>query len=120
MCGYCCKLIFYASLYSLSKGIKAISRYKKLSKGTAQVLAGAKKLALEEVSAFFGIAEEAFDAGTLVAEICSLDEQVCNAKNEKQLREAAKTFEHVVEAFGLIAVMSFMDVIGHKLKKRES
>ena len=38
-------------------------------------------------------------------------------QNEKQLREAAKTFEHVVEAFGLIAVMSFMDVIGHKLKK---
>lgn len=79
----------------------------------------AEKLAAPELMAFFGTYGDAFDIIAFIEAVCNFYEQATNARNEIQLREAGKTFERVVETFGLVAVMGFMDVVGHKMKKAE-
>ena len=79
----------------------------------------AKKLALPELLTFFGTVGDAFDVAACVGAICSFDEQVRNAKNEEHLKLAGKTWEKVVETFGLVAVMTFMNVVGRKMKKSD-
>ena len=79
----------------------------------------AKKLALPELFIFFGTVGDAFDVAACVGAICSFDEQVKNAKNEEHLKLAGKTWEKVVETFGLVAVMTFMNVVGRKMKKSD-
>lgn len=79
----------------------------------------AKKFALPELLTFFGTVGDAFDVAAFIGAICSFDEQVKNAKNEEHLKLAGKTWEKVVETFGLVAVMSFMNILGNKMKKTE-
>ena len=79
----------------------------------------AEKLALPELMTFFGTYGDAFDIAAFIVAVCDFYEQATNARNKTQLKEAAKTFERVVEAFGLVAVMGFMDAVGHKMKKAD-
>lgn len=79
----------------------------------------AKKIALPELLTFFGTVGDAFDVAAFIGAICSFDEQVKNAKNEEHLKLAGKTWEKVVETFGLLAVMTFMNILGNKMKKAE-
>ena len=79
----------------------------------------AEKLALSELMTFFGTYGDAFDIAAFIVAVCDFYEQATNARNKTQLKEAAKTFERVVETFGLVAVMGFMDAVGHKMKKAE-
>lgn len=79
----------------------------------------AEKLAVPELMAFFGTYGDAFDIMAFIEAVCDFYEQATNARNETQLKEAAKTFERVVEAFGLVAVMGFMNAVGHKMKKAD-
>ena len=79
----------------------------------------AKKFALPELLTFFGTVGDAFDVAAFIGAVCSFDEQVKNAKNEEHLKLAGKTWEKVVETFGLVAVMTFMNVVGRKMKKAE-
>ena len=79
----------------------------------------AKKFALPELLTFFGTVGDAFDVAAFIGAVCSFDEQVKNAKNEEHLKLAGKTWEKVVETFGLVAVMTFMNVVGRKMKKSD-
>lgn len=79
----------------------------------------AKKFALPELLTFFGTVGDAFDVAAFIGAVCSFDEQVKNAKNEEHLKLAGKTWEKVIETFGLVAVMTFMNVVGRKMKKSD-
>ena len=79
----------------------------------------AKKFALPELLTFFGTVGDAFDVTAFIGAVCIFDEQVKNAKNEEHLKLAGKTWEKVVETFGLVAVMTFMNILGNKMKKSD-
>lgn len=79
----------------------------------------AEKLALSELMTFFGTYGDAFDVAAFIGAVCDFYEQATNARNEMQLKTAGKSFERVVETFGLVAVMGFMNAIGHKIKKTD-
>lgn len=79
----------------------------------------AEKLALSELLTFFGTYGDAFDVAAFIGAVCDFYEQATNARNEMQLKTAGKSFERVVETFGLVAVMSFMNIVDRKMKKSD-